>query len=274
MGRPRGWAAQQTGRAMSSPGRPGVNQLETKQAFWNCIAEAMESDAAALACGVSQPFGPRWFRQTGGMPPIDLARARVAIYRSRSVRSLPCFGRRTAALRDRTAAWSFALDHLTRTARQCGHPRRYADLSGDGRAVESRASGKAAQRPASSPRTSDYGLMCRTDWRMRLPMRRAGRYRDPTYRGREDGMVAGPTGVGALAGVRSRSAAGCDLISPMMSLCRSHTKPSIKHSTFRAVVHCDANSLCVSAYRPGTARATGQNAAARKKLHHLRGADQ
>jgi IS30 family transposase len=74
MGRPRGWAAQQTGRAsMFSPGRPGVNQLETKQAFWNCIAEGMESDAAALACGVSQPLGPRWFRQAGGMPPIDLA---------------------------------------------------------------------------------------------------------------------------------------------------------------------------------------------------------
>ncbi|MFL9906420.1 IS30 family transposase [Paraburkholderia sp. RL17-337-BIB-A] len=74
MGRPRGWAAQQTGRAsMSSPGRPGVNQLETKQAFWNRIAEGMESDAAALACGVSQPLGPRWFRQAGGMPPIDLA---------------------------------------------------------------------------------------------------------------------------------------------------------------------------------------------------------
>jgi IS30 family transposase len=73
MGRPRGWAAEQTGRAsMPSPGRPGVNQLETKQAFWNCIAEGMESDAAALACGVSQPLGPRWFRDAGGMPPIDL----------------------------------------------------------------------------------------------------------------------------------------------------------------------------------------------------------
>lgn len=74
MGRPRGWAAEQTGRAsMPSPGRAGVNQLETKQAFWNCIAKGMESDAAALACGVSQPLGPRWFREAGGMPPIDLA---------------------------------------------------------------------------------------------------------------------------------------------------------------------------------------------------------
>lgn len=74
MGRPRGWAAAQTGREpMRSPGRPGVNQQEAKQAFWKCIAEGMQSDAAALACGVSQPLGPRWFREAGGIPPIGLA---------------------------------------------------------------------------------------------------------------------------------------------------------------------------------------------------------
>lgn len=57
---------------MPSPGRPGVNQLEAKQAFWKCIAQGIESEAAALACGVSQPLGPRWFREAGGMPPISL----------------------------------------------------------------------------------------------------------------------------------------------------------------------------------------------------------
>jgi hypothetical protein len=57
---------------MPSPGRPGVNQLETKQTFWKCIAKGMENDAAALACGVCQPLGPRWFREAGGMPPIEL----------------------------------------------------------------------------------------------------------------------------------------------------------------------------------------------------------
>lgn len=73
MGRSRGWVAEQTGRApMRSPGRPGVNQLETKQAFWKCIASGMQSEAAALACGVSQPLGPRWFREAGGMAPISL----------------------------------------------------------------------------------------------------------------------------------------------------------------------------------------------------------
>lgn len=74
MGRPKGWASRQTGRPMMpSPGRPGVNQFETRQTFWKCIAEGMESEAAALACGVSQPLGPRWFREAGGMPPMELA---------------------------------------------------------------------------------------------------------------------------------------------------------------------------------------------------------
>ena len=53
--------------------RPGVNQLETKRAFWNFIAQGMETDTAALECGVSQYLGPRWFREAGGMPPIKLA---------------------------------------------------------------------------------------------------------------------------------------------------------------------------------------------------------
>jgi hypothetical protein len=57
---------------MPSSGRPSVNQLEAKQAFWKCIAKGIESEAAALACGVSQPLGPRWFREAGGRPPISL----------------------------------------------------------------------------------------------------------------------------------------------------------------------------------------------------------
>jgi hypothetical protein len=73
MGRQRGWGAEQTGREpIRSPGRPGVNQRESKQAFWKHIAEGMESEPAALACGVSQPLGPRWFREAGGMGPISL----------------------------------------------------------------------------------------------------------------------------------------------------------------------------------------------------------
>lgn len=57
---------------MHSPGRPGVNQRETKAAFWKNIADGLSSEAAALACGMSQPLGPRWFREAGGMSPISL----------------------------------------------------------------------------------------------------------------------------------------------------------------------------------------------------------
>ena len=73
MGRPKGWTTEQTGRApMHSPGRPQVNQRQPRQAFWGRIAEGLSSEDAALVCGVSQPLGPRWFREAGGMPPITL----------------------------------------------------------------------------------------------------------------------------------------------------------------------------------------------------------
>ncbi|MEV0409041.1 IS30 family transposase [Actinoallomurus sp. NPDC050550] len=58
---------------MRSPGRPPVNRREERQRFWRKIAEGMSSEDAALACGVSAPLGPRWFREGGGMPPISLA---------------------------------------------------------------------------------------------------------------------------------------------------------------------------------------------------------
>jgi IS30 family transposase len=58
---------------MRSPGRPQVNQRQTRQAFWERIAAGLSSEDAAQACGVSQPLGPRWFREAGGMPPITLA---------------------------------------------------------------------------------------------------------------------------------------------------------------------------------------------------------
>ena len=73
MGRPRGWITERTWRApMYSPGRPGVNQRQARQAFWARIAAGASSEDAALAIGVSQPVGTRWFREAGGMPPIDL----------------------------------------------------------------------------------------------------------------------------------------------------------------------------------------------------------
>ena len=71
MGRPKGWSSAKTGRPpMRSPGRPGVKQRGVQREFWKLIAEGMQSEEAAEACGVSQPVGTRWFRDGGGMPPI------------------------------------------------------------------------------------------------------------------------------------------------------------------------------------------------------------
>ncbi len=49
-------------------------------------------------------------------------------------------------------------------------------------------------------------------------------------------------------------AAGCELTFPAMSLRESHTKPSIRRSTFRATVR-STRTLRMSAYRPGPTHA-------------------
>ena len=74
MGRARGWAAAAAGRApMRSPGRPPVARREHRQRFWAAIRRGLSSEDAAVAAGVSQPVGTRWFREAGGMAPITEA---------------------------------------------------------------------------------------------------------------------------------------------------------------------------------------------------------
>ncbi len=73
MGRPPGWVAALTGRAqMRSPGRPPVRR-DLERSFWAQIALGLTSEDAAITCGASGPVGSRWFRNAGGMPPMDLA---------------------------------------------------------------------------------------------------------------------------------------------------------------------------------------------------------
>jgi hypothetical protein len=68
MGRPAGWMKALTGRSpMKSPGAPALRR-DVERLFWREIARGLSSEDAALAVGVSQPVGSRWFRQRGGMP--------------------------------------------------------------------------------------------------------------------------------------------------------------------------------------------------------------
>lgn len=72
MGRQQGWMKAVTGRpAMRSPGHPPYRR-EVERRFWLRIADGLSSDDAAAACGVSSAVGSRWFRQGGGMAPLEL----------------------------------------------------------------------------------------------------------------------------------------------------------------------------------------------------------
>ena len=72
MGRPAGWMKALTGRSpMKSLGAPSLRR-EVEREFWREIATGVTSEEAAIAVGVSQAVGARWFRHRGGMP-IDLS---------------------------------------------------------------------------------------------------------------------------------------------------------------------------------------------------------
>jgi len=75
MGRPKGWASDQTGRpVMRSPGRPPVGRREHRQRFWAAVARGLTSEQAGVEAGVSPAVGVRWFREGGGMPSVTQAR--------------------------------------------------------------------------------------------------------------------------------------------------------------------------------------------------------
>ncbi|WP_162922824.1 MULTISPECIES: IS30 family transposase [unclassified Synechococcus] len=55
-----------------SPGRPSTAQHKHRVLFWMAIAQGLSSENAASEAGIPQAIGTRWFRNAGGMPPIDL----------------------------------------------------------------------------------------------------------------------------------------------------------------------------------------------------------
>jgi hypothetical protein len=68
MGRPAGWMKELTGRApMRSPGKPSLRR-DVERRFWREIGKGLTSENAAIAVGVSEAAGTRWFRDRGGMP--------------------------------------------------------------------------------------------------------------------------------------------------------------------------------------------------------------
>jgi hypothetical protein len=77
MGRPAGWMTALTGRSpMKSPGAP-AHRREVEREFWREIGKGLLAEEAALAAGVPQAVGSRWFRHRGGICRLILARCRA-----------------------------------------------------------------------------------------------------------------------------------------------------------------------------------------------------
>ena len=57
---------------MAENGRPGL-QRRLEREFWRQVGRGLSTADAAVAAGVSEKSGGRWFRKGGGMPTVDLA---------------------------------------------------------------------------------------------------------------------------------------------------------------------------------------------------------
>ena len=100
MGRPAGWMRELTGKApMKSPGKPSLRR-DVERLFWREIARGLTSENTALAVGVSQAAGSRWFRERGGMPSFLLAPITGRYLSFRSGKRSRCGRRRGLGLRE------------------------------------------------------------------------------------------------------------------------------------------------------------------------------
>ncbi len=174
---------------LRSPGRPGVTQREDRRRFWLAIAVCRSSEDAAVDVSISQPLGPRRFREAGGMPPTHLApvaplpsdrhlsfaeREEIALLRAKGhgVREVAQRAQRigrapstiSRELRRNAAAWSGDLDYRATTAqwhaeRASRRPKAAKLTTNDTlrRYVEDRLAGHIAHpdgRPIAVPRTT------------------------------------------------------------------------------------------------------------------------
>ena len=210
MGRPAGWMTELTGRApMKSPGKPSLRR-EVERCSGSEIAKGLSSEEAAVAVGVSQAVGSRWFRERGGMPTfmlVPLSGRYLSFEEREEIALLQGAGCRCSG--DRPAARALAVDGLAGAAPQRGHARREARVPRVGRAVEGGA-GRAPtedrearrERPAARVRA---GAAVRVRFAGRTGHRGAG---PATGRGRAGTSRIAGSPLGRARGARSRSLTG------------------------------------------------------------------
>ena len=72
MGSPKRRKSDRAGRPpLPSPGRPPAGGRKHRVRFWGLIAVGLSSEDAAIQAGISPAVGARWFRQNGGMSPLN-----------------------------------------------------------------------------------------------------------------------------------------------------------------------------------------------------------
>jgi len=87
MGRPRGWASEQTGRpVMRSPGRPPVARREDRQRYWAAIARGLSSEAGGSRRVYRLRLAAGGFGRVAACHLSLRSRCRAVICRSRSVK--------------------------------------------------------------------------------------------------------------------------------------------------------------------------------------------
>jgi DNA-binding CsgD family transcriptional regulator len=201
---------------MRSPGRPGVNQRDAKQAFWERIAAGATSEDAALASGVSQPVGTRWFREAGGMVPISMVTLSGRFLSFGEREELALLNAQRLSIREIARRIERSPSTISRELRRNAETRggvlRYRATVAQWKAE------RAATRPKAAKLTQDARLrrMCKIDSPALLPTPAACRFRDRRWHGRDGAMAAVPIDGGASAGARSRSADDCRSTSRMM----------------------------------------------------------
>ena len=157
-------------RRMRSPGRPPVGRREHRQRFWEEVARGVSSEKAAVAAGVSPAVGARWFRECGGMPPLNLRpqsrrylsfveREEIAVLRARGrgVREIARHLGRSPSTISRELRRNAA--YTGRQPRVSGHDRSMARRSASetSKACETRYERRTEAVCTGSPRRPDRG---------------------------------------------------------------------------------------------------------------------
>ena len=228
---------------LRSPGRPGVARREDRRRFWAFIAAGLSSEDAAMAVGVSQPVGFRWFRKAGGMPPSHLSRS-----------SKPLSGRYLSFAEREEIALLRAQGHGVREiARRLGRApstisrelRRHAATRSGGLAYRATTAQWHAERAARRPKAAKLAQRGAADLRAGAagamsPSRAGPRFPGQPCPGRDAG-TGRATVDGVWRGARSRSPSACGSSIRMIRRCGSATRPSTRRSTSRAAGCCAAS---------------------------------